>query len=107
MIITTELVVIVGAVASLIVLAVGLNLHAAIQQRRLRALLPTLRCPGCDALYGESVLANMTRTHVLVYHAPPYDLYGVTCPYCSRESKYKLDGKLDDLQRSGRGLHSA
>lgn len=49
----------------------------------------------------------MTRTHVLVYHAPGYDLYGVACPHCSRESKYRLDGRLDELERSARGAHSA
>jgi hypothetical protein len=107
MVITTELVVIVGSVAGIVALAVGLNVHSAMQHRRLRTLLPTLHCPGCDGVYGEGVLSKMTRTHVLVYHAPGYNLYGVTCSHCSRESRYTLDGKLDELQRFSRGTHSA
>ena len=107
MVITTELVVIVGSVAGIVALAVGLNVHSAIQHRRLRAVLPTLHCPGCSGAYGEGVLSKMTRTHVLGYHAPGYDLYGVTCPHCSRESKYRLDGKLDEPRGPARGAHAA
>ena len=107
MVITTEIVIIVGIIACFVAMIVGFNVHAVIQQRRLRALLPTLRCPTCGETYGARVLSTMLRTHVLVYHAPPYDLYRVACPHCSREAHYKIDGHLDELPRLSDGHRTA
>lgn len=97
MVITTELAVIVGIIGSFVALSVGLNVHEAIQWRRLRALLPTLLCPKCGCPYGAIVLSTMGRLHVKPYHKPRYELYRVTCPHCSRESTYRRDGQLNEL----------
>jgi len=97
MVVTTELAVVVGIIGSFVALSVGLNVHEAIQRRRLRALLPTLLCPKCSGTYGATVISTIARLLVKPYHKPSYELYRVRCPHCSRESMYNRDGQLNEL----------
>jgi hypothetical protein len=92
MAITAELVVVLSLILFMVACCIILTVGGARQQRRFRALLPTLPCPRCGVTYGGSILSSVEAYSVLHRGC----MYGVACPHCSRKSYYRPDGRLEE-----------
>ena len=90
---TTALLVL-GLVVGYAVLVVVMNVRERLQDRRLRARLPSQACPSCGGTYGPEVVPTCRDEVALADPGGSLHFVRVTCPRCSREVLYHRNGEL-------------